>query len=155
MSVETLAKLLIDQQLTLSVAESCTGGGLSSVLTSISGASNYFDRGYITYSNQAKKDMLQVKPNTLKQFGAVSEQTAKEMASGVIQSSGSEISASVTGIAGPTGGTTDKPVGMVCFGFCVRSRCFEKTQYFDGDRDAVVNASISFVISTLIDELSA
>ena len=155
MNIETLAKLLVDQQFKLSVAESCTGGGLSSVLTSISGASNYFDRGYITYSNQAKIEMLQVNPDTLKQFGAVSEQTAKEMATGALQSSGSDISVSVTGIAGPSGGTRDKPVGMVCFGFCIRKRCFEQTQYFDGDRNAVVEASITFVLSTLIDELSA
>lgn len=155
MSIESLAKLLVDQKLTLSVAESCTGGGLSSILTSISGSSSYFDRGYITYSNQAKIEMLQVKPDTLKQYGAVSEQTAKEMARGAIQSSGSSLSVAVTGIAGPTGGTEDKPVGMVCFGFCIRNRCFELTQYFDGDRDRVVNASISFVISTLINELSA
>lgn len=155
MNIETLAKLLVDQQFKLSVAESCTGGGLSSVLTSISGASNYFDRGYITYSNQAKIEMLQVNPDTLKQFGAVSEQTAKEMARGALQSSGSDISVSVTGIAGPSGGTRDKPVGMVCFGFCICERCFEQTQYFDGDRNAVVEASITFVLSTLIDELSA
>ncbi len=155
MKIQALSQLLIDQSLTLSVAESCTGGSLSSLLTSISGSSNYFDRGYITYSNQAKIDMLDVDTEVLEQLGAVSEQTAVQMTNGVIQNSHSDVAVSITGIAGPAGGTAEKPVGMVCFGFCVKDKHFVKTKFFSGDREAVVADSVDFAIQTLIDELSA
>jgi nicotinamide-nucleotide amidase len=155
MKIQTLSQLLTDQSLTLSVAESCTGGNLSALLTSVSGSSTYFDRGYITYSNQAKMDMLDVDVEILEQFGAVSEQTAFEMVNGVIQNSHSDIAVSITGIAGPTGGTVEKPVGMVCFGFYVKDKHFVKTQHFSGDRETVVASSVDFVIQTLVDELSA
>jgi nicotinamide-nucleotide amidase len=155
MKIQTLSQLLTDQSLTLSVAESCTGGNLSALLTSVSGSSTYFDRGYIAYSNQAKMDMLDVDAEILEQFGAVSEQTAFEMVNGVIQNSHSDIAVSITGIAGPTGGTVEKPVGMVCFGFYVKDKHFVKTQHFSGDRETVVASSVDFVIQTLVDELSA
>ena len=155
MSIQDLSILLIKQSLNISVAESCTGGRLSALLTSISGSSAYFDRGYITYSNQAKIDMLDVDAEILEQFGAVSEQTAFEMVDGVIQNSHSDIAVSITGIAGPTGGTVDKPVGMVCFGFCVKDKYFVKTQHFSGDRETVVASSIDFAIQTLVNELSS
>ena len=155
MKIQTLSQLLTDQSLTLSVAESCTGGALSALLTSISGSSTYFDRGYITYSNQAKMDMLNVDTGILERFGAVSEQTAFEMVNGVIQNSHSDIAVSITGIAGPTGGTVEKPVGMVCFGFYVKDKNFVKTQHFSGDRETVVASSVDFVIQILVDELSA
>ncbi len=154
MKIQTLSQLLTNQSLTLSVAESCTGGNLSALLTSVSGSSTYFDRGYITYSNQAKMDMLDVDVEILEQFGAVSEQTAFEMVNGVIQNSHSDIAVSITGIAGPTGGTVEKPVGMVCFGFYVKDKHFVKTQHFSGDRETVVASSVDFVIQTLVDELS-
>ncbi|RUM77604.1 MAG: damage-inducible protein CinA [Candidatus Thioglobus sp.] len=155
MKIQTLSQLLTDQSLTLSVAESCTGGSLSALLTSVSGSSTYFDRGYITYSNQAKMDMLDVDAEVLGRFGAVSEQIAFEMVNGVIQNSHSDIAVSITGIAGPTGGTVEKPVGMVCFGFYVKDKHFVKTQHFSGDRETVVASSVDFVIQTLVDELSA
>ena len=155
MKIQTLSQLLADQSLTLSVAESCTGGSLSALLTSISGSSAYFDRGYITYSNQAKMDMLDVDTEVLERFGAVSEQTAFEMVNGVIQNSHSDTAVSITGIAGPTGGTVDKPVGMVCFGFCVKGKYIVKTQHFSGDRETVVASSIDFAIQTLVNELSS
>ena len=155
MKVQTLSQLLTDQSLTLSVAESCTGGNLSALLTSVSGSSTYFDRGYIAYSNQAKMDMLDVDAEVLERFGAVSEQTALEMVNGVIQNSHSDVAVSITGIAGPTGGTVEKPVGMVCFGFCVKDKHFVKTQHFSGDRETVVANSVDFAIQTLVDELSA
>ena len=155
MSIQDLSILLIKQSLNISVAESCTGGRLSALLTSISGSSTYFDRGYITYSNQAKIDMLDVDAEILEQFGAVSEQTVYEMVNGVIQNSHSDVAVSITGIAGPTGGTAEKPVGMVCFGFCVKDKYFVKTQHFSGDRETVVASSVDFVIQTLVDELSA
>lgn len=155
MKIQTLSQLLTDQSLTLSVAESCTGGSLSALLTSVSGSSTYFDRGYIAYSNQAKMDMLDVDAEVLEQFGAVSKQTAFEMVNGVIQNSHSDIGVSITGIAGPTGGTVEKPVGMVCFGFCVKDKYFVKTQHFSGDRETVVASSIDFAIQTLVNELSS
>jgi len=155
MKVQVLSQLLTDQSLTLSVAESCTGGSLSALLTSVSGSSTYFDRGYITYSNQAKMDMLNVNTEVLERFGAVSEQTAIEMVNDVIQNSHSDVAVSITGIAGPAGGTIEKPVGMVCFGFCVKDKRFVVTQYFSGNRETVVAKSVDFAIQTLVDELSA
>jgi nicotinamide-nucleotide amidase len=154
MTIHTLSQLLTEHSLTLSVAESCTGGNLSALLTSISGSSTYFERGYITYSNQAKIDMLNVDADILEQFGAVSEQTASDMVIGVIQNSHSDIAVSITGIAGPTGGTVEKPVGMVCFGFCVKDKHFVKTQHYSGDRETVVTSSVDFAIQTLIDTLN-
>ena len=153
-ALTSLTKLLIEKQLTIAVAESCTGGGLSSLLTSQSGASEYFDRGFVTYSNQAKMDMLDVFEHTLDEFGAVSEQVAEQMASGARRHAKTDVSVSITGIAGPTGGSVEKPVGTVCFGFCILDRCFATTQNFKGERVQVVEASINFVLTTLINELS-
>jgi nicotinamide-nucleotide amidase len=155
MSLATLTQVLIEHSLTISVAESCTGGNLSSLLTSVSGSSAYFDRGYVAYSNQAKVDMLGVDLSTLTQFGAVSEQTAQAMVKGVAEHSNSDVSVAITGIAGPTGGTQDKPVGMVCFGFYIKGNYFTNTQYYTGDRVTVIASSVDFVIQTLVDELSA
>lgn len=152
--LKQLTELLIAQKRTITAAESCTGGTLCSLLTSQSGASAYFDRGFITYTNQAKIDMLGVSQATLEEFGAVSEQTAKQMAKGAINQAKSDISVAITGIAGPQGGTQAKPVGMVCFGFCILDRCFTTTQNFTGERLQVVDASINFVLITLINELS-
>jgi len=139
---------------TISVAESCTGGNLSAILTSKSGSSSYFNSGFITYSNDAKRSMLGVNLATINMFGAVSEQTAKEMVIGVIDNSSSDIGVAITGIAGPTGGSDTKPVGMVCFGFCIFGSCFSATKYFKGDRQEVVNNSVNFVIDRLVYELS-
>ena len=155
MKVKKLSQILAEQSLTISVAESCTGGHLSALLTSVSGSSAYFDRGYITYSNQAKTDMLNVDTKVLEKFGAVSEQTAAEMVSSVVQGSHSDVAVSITGVAGPTGGTVEKPVGMVCFGFCIKDKYFVETQNFTGDRETVVSSSVDFVIQTLVNELSA
>ena len=151
--MKTLIKILQQKRLTIAVAESCTGGNLSALLSSQSGASSYFDRGYITYSNQAKIDMLAVRPTTLTKFGAVSEQTALEMVQGVMQNAGSDIGVSITGIAGPTGATQDKPVGTVCFGFCILSEYTANTQHFTGNRQQVVQSSVDFVTTTLTKQL--
>ena len=147
--MKALIQILQDKNLSISVAESCTGGNLSALLSSQSGASNYFERGFISYSNQAKIDMLGVQKSTLDKFGAVSEQTAAEMASGVIQHSNSNIAIAITGIAGPTGGSKDKPVGMVCFGFCILGKHHTSTQHFSGDRSSVVKQSVDFALNTL------
>ena len=143
---QELSELLIANGLTISVAESCTGGSLSRDITSIPGASSYFDCGYITYSNQSKVEMLGVDIQTIKTYGAVSVEVALEMVIGVATKSHSDIAISITGVAGPTGGTLEKPVGMVCFGFF----CFDKTstsrQLFSGDRVSIISQSVSFAL---------
>ncbi len=144
-----LTELLKQKLLTIAVAESCTGGNLSVLLTEESGSSDYFDRGFITYSDQAKIELLGVKRSTLDAYGAVSEQTALEMVGGVIQNSNANIGVSITGIAGPTGGTKNKPVGTVCFGFCILGECTTIRKYFDGERQQVMQKSVGFVADTL------
>ncbi len=144
-----LTELLKQKLLTIAVAESCTGGNLSVLLTEESGSSDYFDRGFITYSDQAKIELLGVKRSTLDAYGAVSEQTALEMVEGVIQNSNANIGVSITGIAGPTGGTKNKPVGTVCFGFCILGECTTIRKYFDGERQQVMQKSVGFVADTL------
>lgn len=104
----------------LATAESCTGGGVASAVTEISGSSGWFDRGFVTYSNQAKVDMLGVSPDTLARFGAVSEATVREMVAGALRHSQAQIALAVSGIAGPGGGTPEKPVGMVWFAWGVK-----------------------------------
>ena len=146
---QVLSKLLISNDLTISVAESCTGGSLSRALTSIPGASSYFDCGYITYSNQSKTEMLGVDIQTIKTFGAVSEEVALEMVIGLATSSHSDIAVSVTGVAGPTGGTSEKPVGMVCFGFSYEGKTSTSTQLFSGDRASIVSQSVSYALKQL------
>ena len=146
---QVLSKLLISNDLTISVAESCTGGSLSHALTSIPGASSYFDCGYITYSNQSKTEMLGVDIQTIKTFGAVSEEVALEMVIGLATRSHSDIAVSVTGVAGPTGGTSEKPVGMVCFGFSYGGKTSTSTQQFSGDRASIVSQSVSYALKQL------
>ena len=146
---QVLSKLLISNGLTISVAESCTGGSLSHALTSIPGASSYFNCGYITYSNQSKTEMLGVDIQTIKTFGAVSEEVALEMVIGVATRSHSDVAVSVTGVAGPTGGTSEKPVGMVCFGFSYEGKTSTSTQLFSGDRASIVSQSVSYALKQL------
>jgi nicotinamide-nucleotide amidase len=110
---QVVGKKLIDQKISISCAESCTGGLFAQTLTKVAGISAVFDRGFVTYSNKAKMEELGVKSETLEKFGAVSEETAVEMAEGVRMVTGSRLSVSVTGIAGPDGGTEEKPVGLV------------------------------------------
>jgi nicotinamide-nucleotide amidase len=151
--VHALAKLLIDGNLTISVAESCTGGALASALTSVSGASSYFDRGYIAYRNEAKVAMLKVDPQIISTQGAVSEDVAIAMVKGVVSQSGSDVAVAITGIAGPTGGTIEKPIGTVCFGFFVKGNLSTSTQSFQGGREEIVNQSVDFALNHLISSL--
>jgi len=146
---QQLSKLLIANGLTISVAESCTGGSFSRALTSIPGASSYFDCGYITYSNQSKVEMLGVDIQTIKTFGAVSEEVVLEMVIGVASKAHSDIAVSITGVAGPTGGTPEKPVGMVCFGFSYDGKTSTSTQLFSGDRASIVSQSVSYALKQL------
>jgi nicotinamide-nucleotide amidase len=141
--------------LMLAMAESCTGGLVAEAITSIAGSSAWFERGFISYSNAAKSDMLDVSSKTIEKFGAVSEQTAAEMAIGALINSEAQIAGSITGIAGPDGGSPDKPVGTVCFAWTGKdfpvTSC---THWFDGDRDSVRNQAAIFMMAGLIERLN-
>jgi len=126
----------------LTTAESCTGGWVSQAVTAISGSSDWFDRGFITYSNAAKQEMLGVKAGTLKKHGAVSEETAREMAKGALKKSRATIAVAVTGVAGPTGGSDAKPVGMVCFAYALSRAVSSETRRFKGNRESVRRQSV-------------
>ena len=142
-AAQALADSLAQQRLLLTTAESCTGGGIAETLTGIAGASAWFDRGFVTYSNEAKLSMLGVSQSTLDRFGAVSEATALEMARGAISHSGAHVSVAVTGIAGPDGGTPDKPVGTVWIAWGQKLCYAEARRFqFDGDRNAVRQQAI-------------
>ena len=149
LKAKKLSELLISKNMSIAVAESCTGGSISSSLTSIPGASTYFNCGFITYSNQSKVDMLDVDPKTIELFGAVSEKVAHEMVMGAGQNSQSDLAISVTGIAGPSGGTPKKPVGTVCFGFYIDGNVETTTQFFSGVRSEIVSESIAFALTEL------
>ena len=149
LKAKKLSELLISKNMSIAVAESCTGGSISSSLTSIPGASTYFNCGFITYSNQSKVNMLGVDPKTIELYGAVSEKVAYEMAMGAGQNSQSDLALSVTGIAGPSGGTPEKPVGMVCFGFYINGNVETTTQFFSGVRSEIVSESITFALTEL------
>ena len=146
---QVLSELLVANGLTISVAESCTGGALSHTITSIPGASSYFDCGYITYSNQSKTEMLGVDIQAIKTYGAVSEEVALEMVIGLANKSHSDVAVSITGVAGPTGGTPEKPVGMVCFGFFCDGKTSTTIQLFSGDRTNIVSQSVSYAMRQL------
>ena len=146
---QVLSELLVANGLTISVAESCTGGALSHTITSIPGASSYFDCGYITYSNQSKTEMLGVDIQAIKTYGAVSEEVALEMVIGLANKSHSDVAVSITGVAGPTGGTPEKPVGTVCFGFSCDGKTSTTTKLFSGDRTSIVSQSVSYALKQL------
>jgi nicotinamide-nucleotide amidase len=149
--LEILAKKLIQQGKLLVTAESCTGGGLSQVLTSLPGSSQWFDRGFVTYSNAAKQEMLGVSAESLAEHGAVSEVVALEMAKGALKNSVADIAISITGVAGPDGGSDDKPVGMVCFAVVSdASEPIVRTEYFKGTRLEVREAAVNFVLEYLV-----
>lgn len=133
----TFGKLLIQKSLTIATAESCTGGLIGHMITSNPGSSAYFMGGIISYSNQAKCDLLSVSPDTLKRYGAVSNETAMEMAKGVRERFGTEIGLSVTGIAGPDGGTKEKPVGTVYMGFAFDKKILSVKYLFRGTREEI------------------
>ena len=135
--MENMINLLKKYNLTVSTAESCTGGLIASAITEISGSSTFFGMGVVTYANEAKMKLLGVKSDTLTAYGAVSEQTAKEMAEGILRLSESDVSISVTGIAGPTGGTPEKPVGIVYIGISGEFGTFSYENHFAGNRSQV------------------
>ncbi len=135
----------------LAVAESCTGGWVAKVLTDIAGSSQWFDRGFVSYSNAAKQAMLGVQAVTLEDDGAVSERTVIEMANGVLRHSDADVSLAISGIAGPGGGVPGKPVGMVCFAWVAKHGVsLSETRLFKGDRDAVRSQSVCYALNGLL-----
>jgi nicotinamide-nucleotide amidase len=145
-----LGNLLLQKDLRLATAESCTGGGLGFWITSIAGSSAWYDRGFITYSNAAKMELLQVKPITLDKFGAVSRETALEMAEGALHYSQADVSVAITGIAGPDGGSPDKPVGTVWIAYAGKSFSTEAhLEVFAGDRQKVRTTTIQRALQHL------
>jgi len=149
---EQLAGKLAENPLIITTAESCTGGWIAQTLTAIAGSSTWFERGYVTYSNQAKQEMLGVASETLQQFGAVSEQVVQEMAQGALNHSPAQLAVSVSGIAGPGGGSAEKPVGTVWFGWCRQgSDVHCERKQFNGDRNAVRRQAVAHALQGLID----
>lgn len=145
--------------LLLTSAESCTGGWVAQAITAVPGSSGWFERGFITYSDLSKYEMLGVSPVILNKHGAVSEQTAREMAKGALKNSPAHISLAVTGIAGPAGGSESKPVGTVCFAWIFKETFTKsKTYFFEGSREAVRCQSVNLAlrgILNLLDEMPA
>ena len=145
--VQQLCQQLQVCQLQLVTAESCTGGLLASMLTSIEGSSAWFERGFVTYSNQAKQEILQVPASILQAHGAVSWQAAVAMAEGALQASHSDMAVAITGIAGPTGGSADKPVGQVFFAWAGRNApCTHLRASFHGERRAIQQQAVIFAM---------
>ena len=145
----TVISILRDKELKLAVAESCTGGLLAGRITAVSGASEVFGTGLVTYSNKAKKKLLGVKKTTLKEFGAVSRETAKEMAYGICKEQKTQVGLSVTGIAGPSGGSEEKPVGLVYIGCNVCGKIVVKEFHFSGNREKIRQSSVTSALILL------
>lgn len=145
-----LGFLLTDRHYRLTAAESCTGGGISAAVTAVAGSSTWFDVGYVTYSNQAKIDLLGVSPALIEQHGVVSETVAEAMTRGALIKAGADLAVAVSGIAGPGGAVPGKPVGTVCFGWGSRDRILSRTWQFTGDRAAVREQSVTKALSLLI-----
>jgi nicotinamide-nucleotide amidase len=144
-----LEKLRV-KKLKIATAESCTGGLLSALFTSIAGASNVFERGFITYSNEAKIEMLGVKKSSLEKFGAVSAQVAREMAAGALKNSGADIAIAITGIAGPKSDDTKKPVGLVYIALAVKNKIEVKEFNFSGSRGQIRESSVAAAIDLVV-----
>lgn len=145
-----ISLLLLKQRHQLATAESCTGGMIAAACTDLSGASDWFERGFVTYSNAAKTDMLGVPSALIEQDGAVSEAVARAMADGALAHSRAQVSLAVTGVAGPTGGSDAKPVGTVWFAWCVNGETHSEMQHFAGDRTAVRTATVRYALQRLL-----
>jgi nicotinamide-nucleotide amidase len=153
--VEALARELKARGLMVATAESCTGGLIAGACTEVSGSSEWFERGFVTYSNAAKSELLAVPAALIEQHGAVSEAVARAMAVGALAHSSAQLAASVTGVAGPTGGSAEKPVGTVWFGWATPAGVFTEHRRFDGDRAAVRQASVQHALSGLLQRISS
>ncbi len=156
---KTLAQLLLTKGWKLALAESCTGGLVCATLTELPGSSDWFERGYITYSNQAKTECLGVPEELLQTDGAVSESVAKAMAQGAQINAGVDLAVSITGIAGPSGGSEVKPVGTVCFGWAIKNVAGEnittcQTKLFSGDRQSIRQQATEHALAGLLQLLN-
>jgi nicotinamide-nucleotide amidase len=148
---EQVGAALRERSLTLATAESCTGGWAAQVVTHTAGSSAWFDCGFVTYTNKAKTDMLGVRSHTLARHGAVSLETAAEMAAGALDRSNALISLAITGVAGPTGGSPDKPVGTVCFAWCLRGQKPDsERRQFAGNRESVRRQAVVSALEGLL-----
>ena len=144
-----IQRILETRKMTVTTAESCTGGLVAATLVNADGISNVFKEGYITYSNEAKHKLLGVEEETLREFGAVSRETAKEMAEGAARAAGSDTAIAVTGIAGPGGGTKDKPVGLVYIACAFRDETIVKRCFFRGDRGSIRHQTVREALQIL------
>lgn len=146
-----VGEALTQREWMLVTAESCTGGWVGQAITAVAGSSGWYERGFITYSNQSKCEMLGVQQATLDQFGAVSPQTAQEMVIGALNRSHAQISLSITGIAGPDGGTATKPVGMVCFAWANKDGMVQQqTYHFKGDRQTIRHLAVETALRGIL-----
>lgn len=157
--IKQLAELLLENNKKMTVAESCTGGWVAKVLTDLAGSSAWFERGFVTYSNEAKQEMLGVSESTLINYGAVSQETVTEMAIGALKNSHADYSLSISGIAGPDGSSAEKPVGLVCFAWARKTANSEdlistSQKLFSGDREAVREQAVVFALTELLNLLS-
>ena len=157
---KAIANVLLGRAWKIALAESCTGGLVCATLTDLAGSSEWFERGFITYSNQAKTECLGVPAETIQSFGAVSEEVAKTMAVGALNNARVDAAISITGIAGPSGGSADKPVGTVCFGWVMKGHGQESltevvttTKHFEGDRQTVREQARNYALSKFLELL--
>lgn len=155
-----IALTLVNRGWKIALAESCTGGLVCATLTDLAGSSDWFERGYITYSNAAKSECLDVPVEVIESFGAVSEPVAKAMAEGALRNANVNAAISITGIAGPAGGSLEKPVGTVCFGWAIKESLKNNivntvtlTKHFNGDRQAVRQQACDFALSQFLELL--
>jgi len=151
--IQQLFSLLDQRKMMVATAESCTGGMIAAAITEVAGSSAYFDRGFVTYSNEAKIETLDIQPLTIERFGAVSEQTARMMARGAYAHSNADIAISVTGIAGPGGGSDEKPVGLVYIGLATDDHAEVHKHNFNGDRQSIRQQTAELAVQHVIDYL--
>lgn len=150
-----VANFLLNRGWMMATAESCTGGMIAAACTDLAGSSAWFERGFVSYSNAAKTELLGVDPCLIDRHGAVSEAVARAMAQGALQHSRAQVAVAVTGVAGPTGGSTDKPVGTVWFGWATPAGLHSEVQRFPGDRAAVRAATVRHALARLAALLAA
>lgn len=152
-AVARLARTLLARGWGMATAESCTGGLIAAACTDLSGSSAWFERGFVTYSNEAKTELLGVDAALIAQHGAVSEPVARAMVAGAVARSRAQVAVAVTGVAGPTGGSADKPVGTVWFGLATPAGIVTETRRFEGDRAAVREATVAHALARLIERI--
>jgi len=155
---QQLAQILLAKGFKIALAESCTGGLLAAQLTSLAGSSDWFERGFVTYSNQAKEESIGVPKEFIERYGAVSEEVARAMSKGVLKNSLAQVSVAITGIAGPGGGSANKPVGMVCFAWGIlvndQIQTRSQTKHFSGDRQSIREQACVYAIESLLAQLT-